>query len=133
VFDERGSREDLAEGLRVGREMTKDWPDSTFVVRGDSRDSAILAYQLESNPHPAYWPPMSGWSVQSRPDASVIYLCQRLLSSNVRVTTLGDLRRRGGYLAKTPGGHEHCTVGGIDPGTFDGILSKPQRNSYGPK
>lgn len=129
---EHGSVEPIDEGLAAALAITAAWPDNTFIVRAGLGDAYKLELALIDSIHPAYEPPLRGWSVQAKPGASVTYLCQPFLNTMVRVTTLLELRIAGGQLAKTPGAHEHCTLFGIDASTFDGILSKPQRNPYSP-
>lgn len=125
-----GSVEPLDVALAHCRSICSGWPDSTFVVRGDSYDAVRLQISFEHNAHPAFEPPLHGWSVQAKPEATVMYLCCPLLNPFVRVTTLGAIRDAGGWLAKTPGVHEHCTVGGIDANAFHAILGPKQRNCY---
>jgi hypothetical protein len=133
IDDWPGSIEGRAEGLDRALQITADWPDGTLIVRGDSVNALTLNNQLELNSHPAFRPRLRGWSVQAASGAVLYWLCQPLVQRTIRTCTLGDIRAHGGWLAKTPGGHEHCTVGGIDASTFHDLLSAPTRNPYGPK
>src|SRR5687768_7441049 len=110
--DPSGRLLDQAE-LAAALEITDRWPDATLIVRGDSYKAASLNDSLVYSPYPGYRPRLPGWSVQALPDKTLLYLCQPLPQTHVRWCTLGDVRSSGGWLAKTPGRHEHCTLGGI--------------------
>lgn len=125
-----GSVEPQADGLARCLALTAAWPETTLVVRGDSAKLEQLQEALVSSPHPAFLPRLHGWSVQAKPLAGFEWLCQPLVQSTVRVTTLGAIRNAGGDLAKTPGGHEHATVVGLDPEVFHVLLSGSRRNPY---
>ena len=110
-----GSVEPQADGLARCLALTAAWPETTLVVRGDSAKLEQLQEALVSSPHPAFLPRLHGWSVQAKPLAGFEWLCQPLVQSTVRVTTLGAIRSAGGDLAKTRAGTSTPRSWGLTP------------------
>ena len=102
-------------------------PDDTIVVRGGA-DITPESIVKGTGKHPSAG--VEGFSVETKAGACITDLCKNVPNNQVGVTTVGDIRAKGGDVIPTSGrSPNHATVTGLDPNDASDLLSPSVPNT----
>ena len=123
--DGRGGNNDVEVNDNVNGDATKGLPDNALVVRGGA-DITPDSIVKGTGKHPSG---VTGFSVESKAGACLGDLCKNIRNNQVGVTTVGDIRARGGDVLSTSGrSPNHATVTGLGSKDASDLLSPSVKN-----